>query len=176
MPRPFTCFITTVAWMVIASFSIGSAAAQQGSSDGEWRVYGADKGGTKYSPLDQIDRDNFQDLEIAWRWKSVDGFLSMTTADGGEWWSSRDAVVERLEQETPNLYRTQNSPNYSNFQATPLMIGGVLYFNTPLSQGVALDASTGETLWVYNPKSYEEGTTAMTVTWRQRGVAYWTNG
>ena len=56
------------------------------------------------------------------------------------------------------------------------MIGGVLYFNTPLSQGVAVDASTGETLWVYNPKSYEEGTTAMTVTWRQRGVAYWTDG
>jgi len=55
------------------------------------------------------------------------------------------------------------------------MIGGVLYFNTPLSQGVAVDATTGETLWVFNPKSYEEGTTAMTVTWRQRGVAYWTD-
>ena len=35
---------------------------------------------------------------------------------------------------------------------------------------------TGETLWVFNPKSYEEGTTAMTGTWRQRGVAYWTDG
>ena len=176
MSRGLVCFISFMTCVVLTISSVESAEVQQGNSDGEWRVYGADKGGTKYSPLDQIDRDNFQDLEIAWRWKSVDGFLSMSTADGGEWWSSRDAVVERLEQETPNLYRTQNSPNYSNFQATPLMIGGVLYFNTPLSQGVALDARTGETRWVYNPKSYEEGTTAMTVTWRQRGVAYWTDG
>ncbi len=176
MSRPLALCIAFVTWMATASFSIGSAEVPQGTADGEWRVYGGDKAGTKYSPLDQIDKHNFTDLEIAWRWKSVDGFLSKTTADGGEWWSSRDAIVERLEHETPNLYREQNSPNYSNFQATPLMIGGVLYFNTPLSQGVAVDASTGETLWVYNPKSYEEGTTAMTVTWRQRGVAYWTDG
>ena len=163
-------------WIATVCFSIGSAVAQPGTANGEWRVYGGDKAGTKYSPLDQIDRDNFTELEIAWRWQSVDGFLSKTTPDGGEWWSSRDAVVERLEKETPDLYREQNSPNYSNFQATPLMIGGVLYLNTALSQGVAVDARTGKTLWVYNPKSYEEGTTSMTVTWRQRGVAYWRDG
>ena len=163
-------------WIVLAGISIGSAQVSQGTTDGEWRAYGADKAGTKYSPLDQIDRANFSDLKIAWRWQSVDGFLSKTTANGGEWWSSRDAIVERLEQETPNLYREQNTPNYSSFQATPLMIGGVLYFNTPLSQGVAVDARTGKTLWVFNPKSYEEGTTSMTVTWRQRGVAYWSDG
>ena len=34
----------------------------------------------------------------------------------------------------------------------------------------------GETLWVFNPKSYEEGTTPMSGTFRQRGVAYWTDG
>ncbi len=56
------------------------------------------------------------------------------------------------------------------------MVGGVLYFNTPLSQGVAVDAKTGETLWVFNPKSYEEGTTTTTGTWCQRGVAYRTDG
>ena len=176
MSRPLVRFIGFVTWLAFASFSNPSAEAGLGTTDGEWRAYGGDKAGTKYSPLDQIDKDNFTDLEIAWRWKSVDGFLSKTTADGGEWWASRDAVVERLEKETSDLYRNQNSPNYSNFQATPLMIGGVLYFNTPLSQGVAVNARTGETIWVYNPKSYEEGTTAMTVTWRQRGVAYWTNG
>jgi quinoprotein glucose dehydrogenase len=147
-----------------------AAAAQP---DGEWHVYGRDKAGTKYSPLDQIDADNFHNLVVAWRWKSADGFLSKTTAAGGEWWAPRDTVVEALEAETPNLYREQNSPNYSNFQATPLMVDGVLYLNTPLSQGAAIDAETGETVWVYNPKSYEEGPTAMTVTWRQRGVAYW---
>jgi quinoprotein glucose dehydrogenase len=161
---------------VLLCVGLIAPAVQAGTADGEWPVYGADKAGTKYSPLDQIDRDNFAELKLVWRWRSVDGMLSKSTPDGGEWWSSRDAVVARLEAETPHLYREQNSPNYSNFQATPLMVGGVLYFNTPLSQGVALDARTGQTVWVYNPKSYEEGTTAMTVTWRERGVAYWTDG
>ena len=56
------------------------------------------------------------------------------------------------------------------------MIGGRLFLNTPLSIGAALDAKTGNTLWVYNPKSYESGTTTMTARWNQRGVAYWTDG
>ncbi|MXW35506.1 MAG: hypothetical protein F4Z60_08200, partial [Chloroflexi bacterium] len=47
-----------------------SAPAQQGAQDGEWRYYGADSGSTKYSALDQIDRDNVADLQIAWRWRT----------------------------------------------------------------------------------------------------------
>ncbi|MCY4122549.1 MAG: PQQ-binding-like beta-propeller repeat protein, partial [Acidobacteria bacterium] len=146
------------------------------TSDGEWRSYAGDIGGRKYSPLDQIDAGNFADLELVWEWASVDNRVSKSTPGGGEWWAPLDAVVEALVEETPNLYRTGHLPSPTGFQATPLMVGGVLYFNTPLSQGVAVDAKTGETLWVFNPKSYEEGTTTMTGTWRQRGVAYWTDG
>ena len=147
-----------------------------GTEDGEWRSYGGDIASTKYSPLAQINAENFGDLEIAWRWRSVDGFLSKTMPNGSEWWAPLDAIVGALVEETPNLYRSGHAPNPSGFQATPLMVGGVLYFNTPLSQGVAVDATTGETRWVFNPKSYEEGTTTMTGTWKQRGVAYWTDG
>ena len=152
------------------------ALAQQGATDGEWHSYAADKGSSKYSPLDQITTDNFSSLEVAWRWKSADAFLSKTTADGGEWYSTLSNIVAELEAETPGLYRKQNTPRISSMQATPLMIDGVLYLNTALSQGAAIDAGTGETRWVYNPKSYEEGTTSMTVTWRQRGLAYWSDG
>lgn len=165
----FTCLVAFAPWA-------GHVEAQQGARNGEWRSYGGDSGSTKYSPLDQINGDNFAKLKIAWRWKSIDAFLSKRTPDGGEWSAPLAAIVKQLEQETPNLYRKQNSPIISNFQATPLMVNGVLYFNTPLSQGVAVDARTGQTLWIYNPRSYEEGTTAMSVTWRQRGVAYWTDG
>ena len=146
------------------------------TSNGEWRSYAGDIAGTKYSPLDQVTGENFGDLELVWEWTSVDHFVSRTTPGGGEWWAPLDTIVETLVDETPNLYRVGHPPNPSGFQGTPLMIGGVLYFNTPLSQGVAVDATTGETLWVFNPKSYEEGTTTMTGTWRQRGVAYWTDG
>ena len=34
--------------------------------DTEWRSYAADKANTRYSPLDQINAENFNDLEIAW--------------------------------------------------------------------------------------------------------------
>ena len=174
---PASLVVAAVAW------SPSAVQAQQdgpwqtyGTENGEWRSYAGDIAGTKYSPLDRIDGENFGDLEIAWRWKSVDVFVSKTMPDGSEWWAPLDTIVEALIDETPDLYRIGHAPNPSGFQATPLMVGGVLYFNTPLSQGVAVDATTGETLWVFNPKSYEEGTTPMTGTWRQRGVAYWTDG
>ena len=44
--------------------------AQTGVTNGEWPHWGGDLGNTKYSPLDQINRDNVKNLRIAWRWKS----------------------------------------------------------------------------------------------------------
>jgi len=44
--------------------------AQTGALDGEWRFYGGDGGHTQYTGLDQIDRDNVTELQVAWRWKA----------------------------------------------------------------------------------------------------------
>ena len=44
--------------------------AQTGAQDGEWRHYGGDEANTRYSALDQINRDNFGDLELVWRLKT----------------------------------------------------------------------------------------------------------
>ena len=151
-----------------------SAGAQQGApANGEWSTYGGDLGGTKYSPLDQIDATNFGDLEIAWRWQSTDAFMSKTTASGGEWWAASDVIFEALNTEDPDRWRDGQPPYTNNLKATPLMVGGRLFINMPTSAGAAVDAATGETLWVYNPKTYEAGTTTMTARWNQRGVAYW---
>src|SRR5580700_9723975 len=46
------------------------AAAQTGAKNGEWPTYGADLGNTRYSPLDQINAENFNKLEVAWRFKT----------------------------------------------------------------------------------------------------------
>src|ERR1700741_4808309 len=46
------------------------AAAQTGAKNGEWRSYGADLGNTHYSPLDQINAENFYKLQVAWRFKT----------------------------------------------------------------------------------------------------------
>ncbi len=44
--------------------------SQTGARGGEWRVYGGDTGSTKYSPLDQINAGNVNELKIIWRWKA----------------------------------------------------------------------------------------------------------
>src|SRR5262249_19365741 len=54
--------------IVIALSSVLSA--QHGATNGEWRTYGADTGNTRYSPLDQINGQNFNNLEVAWRFKT----------------------------------------------------------------------------------------------------------
>ena len=51
---PVTSSVVLVLAMVVAPH----VSAQDGASNGEWRVYGADNGATKYSGLDQISKDN----------------------------------------------------------------------------------------------------------------------
>jgi quinoprotein glucose dehydrogenase len=61
------------------------------------------------------------------------------------------------------------------FRATPLMAEGVLYTTAGLRRSVvAIDASTGETLWMYR---LDEGTRGTIAPRRNsgRGVAYWRN-
>ena len=43
--------------------------AQKGAINGEWHAYGGDTAATRYSPLDQITRDNVKSLQVAWTWK-----------------------------------------------------------------------------------------------------------
>ena len=124
---------------------------QTGATNGEWRSYGGDLGSTKYSPLDQIDATNFNDLRVAWRWQSADGSLDL----------------EAIRQHAPRL-------RVRMFQATPLMVGGVLYISTALHQVAAVDAATGDTLWVHDPKAYLGG--SPTHFYNSRGVAYWADG
>jgi len=109
--------------------------------NGEWRWYGGDAGGTKYSPLDQINATNVKQLQIVWRWKS--------------------------ENFGPR-------PDF-NWQATPLMIGGSLYFTAGTRRAaVAVDAATGETLWTYR---FDEGVRgAQAPRTNNRGLAYWSDG
>ena len=167
--------VAAALWVVVAAAM--PAGAQHGAqADGEWPTYGGDLGNTKYSPLDQITADNFDQLEIAWRWRSADGFLSKTDAAGGELWTNSRFIFDELSREDPNRWRDGEPPYVARFKATPLMVGGRMFVNMPTSVGAAIDARTGETLWVFNPKTYEAGTTTMTARWIQRGVAYWTDG
>src|SRR3984957_13287828 len=43
---------------------------QPSTKNGEWPTNGADVKFTRYSPLDQINASNFNELEVAWRFKT----------------------------------------------------------------------------------------------------------
>jgi quinoprotein glucose dehydrogenase len=66
------------------------------------------------------------------------------------------------------------TPDY-NWEVTPLMIGGRLYFTAGTRRDVvAVDAATGETLWMYRLDEGERGDRAPRR--QNRGLAYWTDG
>ena len=138
--------------------------AQHGAPEGEWPTYGGDLGHTRYSALDQIDSSNFNELEIAWRFKTdnlgplpeyrfqstplmVDGIIYST---GG----SRRAVVA-LDAETGeiNWVYSLKEGERSSYAPRRLSGRGLSYWSdgenkriiyvTPGYQMVSLDATTG---------------------------------
>lgn len=130
-----------------------NAAGQYGSTDGQWTSYASDAGSTKYTNLSSIDAGNFSELEIAWRWASIDGDLNFDELVGA------DADV-----------------GFGLLQGTPLMVDGVLYMLTALNQVAALDGASGEVLWTHDPQIYLSGTSISPLGFHHRGVAWWRNG
>jgi quinoprotein glucose dehydrogenase len=114
---------------------------------GEWRHYAGNALSQKYSPLDQITKDNVSQLKIAWRWTSPD-----------------NAIVS-----ANPLFRP------GGYQDTPLMAKGVLYTVTSLGQVAALDPGTGTPRWSFDPESWKAGR-PTNLGFVHRGLAYWTDG
>ena len=170
MKRYRICSVLVVA-MCAESLPL-QAGAQPGATAGEWRSYAADTFGSKYSAVDQITAENFSALEIAWQWQTADTHLIYEDEHGTSLVPAQ-TLFDLLEAEEPGRWVTP--PTFRRLVATPLMVDGVLYMSTPLYQGAAIDAVTGETLWVHDPRMYEAGTPAPTP-WAHRGVAYWANG
>jgi quinoprotein glucose dehydrogenase len=115
---------------------------------GEWRAYGADKAGTKYSPLDEINRETIGNLRIAWQ---------------------RSSMPEELLADFPNTAGSRN------FQNTPLMIDGLLYMSSVVGAVVALDPTTGKTVWYDHLPPRADGN-GLTRGGSTRSLAYWTDG
>ncbi|MDE2729638.1 MAG: PQQ-binding-like beta-propeller repeat protein, partial [Gemmatimonadota bacterium] len=145
--RSLTALTLSVLCLAVMSSCTGDAGQTGDVSQKEWRAYAGDHASTKYAPLAVIDRHNVTDLEVAWRWDSID-----------------NAILEA--DSTLRVFVNE---------ATPLKVGGVLYTSTALSQVAAIDAATGETIWSYDPGTWKDGTPAN-VGFVHRGVAYWEEG
>jgi quinoprotein glucose dehydrogenase len=120
-----------------------SRAATAAVPDVEWPEYGGDPGGMKYSPLTDINRGNVAGLKLAWTWKTGEAALPQFGTSPGI------------------------------FEATPLVIEGVMYLSTPYNRVVALDPRSGREIWSYDPRAYEDGQVPNGMGFVHRGVAAW---
>ncbi|MFN8580423.1 MAG: PQQ-binding-like beta-propeller repeat protein [Gemmatimonadaceae bacterium] len=68
MHRSIVCI--PAAALLVAAQALGAQSAPEGSQrPDEWRYHHRDLTGSRYSPLDQINRENVQRRAIAWRWR-----------------------------------------------------------------------------------------------------------
>ena len=66
--RPVYVFLTLAVGVIALAEGVLTAQGP-GVAEGEWRYIGGDAWHTRYSPLDQITGDNFNDLDVAWVWR-----------------------------------------------------------------------------------------------------------
>jgi len=111
--------VVAVVFAVLASTPAGRG---QERAREDWPAYGGDPGGSRYSPLAQIDRSNVRNLRVAWTYR--------TGEDVGK------SVVG----------------NKAAFEATPILVDGTLYVSTPFNRVIALDPETGQKKWAFDPK------------------------
>ena len=116
--------------LLLCGLGLGALAACHGAPrtpidysgpTGEWREFAGTRGGSHFSPLTQINRENVGQLELAWVHKSGD--THGPSADHAPTW----------------------------LESTPLVVNGTLYYNTPFMRVFALDPETGKERWVFDP-------------------------
>lgn len=132
-----------VAGIFLLTAYSGLAGADDG---GAWPHYAGAESGERFSTLDQINRDNVKQLELAWSYKT------------GE------------QEQHPELIE------FSGYQATPILLtpeaGGHLVTCTPFNRVIALDPVTGEERWIYDPKI---DLTPYAGRFNCRGVTQWSD-
>ena len=89
----------------------------------DYPVYGGNKAGNRYSPLDQINTTNVKNLQVAWMYNAA-------------------------EATDPNDSKPQRA---RAIQCQPIVVNGVLYGTTSDLKLFALDAGTGKQIWKFEP-------------------------
>ncbi len=118
--------------LIAAAGGLLSATEPIDSGIADWPYYGGDAGGSRYSPLTQINKSNVAKLKVAWEYHTGD------VSDGSD------------------------NRRKSEFEATPIVADGTMYVSTPFNRVVALDPETGREKWSFDSKidlqaGYSEG-------------------
>jgi len=139
-------FIRKLNILLISSCLIPLTVNGQNLEDGEWGYFGGDNNFNRYSPVDQINAGNVDQLSILWR---------------------RDATAASLREDYNGMSFEKN------LRSTPLLVDGVLYAPNIFGLVEAFDPATGETVWIQEP--YQQ-TMLEAAGISTRGIAYWQQG
>ena len=107
-----------------------------------WYAYGGDAGGNRFVDAAQISLENIQNLKVAWTYRT--GELGQDSK-----------IKEKL-----------------TFEATPIHFQGKLFLSTSYGKVIALNPSTGEELWTFDPKINRKSSFSELTS---RGVSAWTD-
>ena len=193
-----TCWNSTALGLVaLALASAGAFAQQPAATDptknltpvtdamlhnpppADWLMWRRTYDGYGYSPLDQINKDNVKDLQLAWSWSLTSGATETTpivhdgvlyifnfgnkiqalnAATGDLIWEYKRDLPAPLIANTPNL-STRNMAIYE----------GNLIAATSDAHVIALDAKTGKLAWDHATADWTKG-------WRYTGGPFIING
>ena len=166
IPRMIQGKLRLIVPVLLLAASTAGLRGQSKPAGAEWTTYGGDLASTRYSPLDQITKDNFNSLEIAWRFKTdamgprpefnfqvtplmVDGVVYTTAG-------TRRAVVA-LDAVTGEMKWMHSENEGKRGESAPRLLSGRglaywpgsggqgprIVYVTPGYQMLALDAKTG---------------------------------
>ena len=139
-------FIRKLNILLVSSCLIPSIVNGQNIEDGEWGYFGGDNKFNRYSPLDLINTNNVDQVNIVWH---------------------RDATAASLRDDYNGMGFEKN------LRSTPLLIDGVLYAPNIFGLVEAFDPATGETVWTQEP--YQQ-TLLEAAGISSRGIAHWQQG
>lgn len=128
-------------WLPLLLTLTSTASGQSPTStDTGWSTYGGDAGGQRYSAASQITRQNVAQLREAWH-----------------------VHTHALATDRPGRID-------ASFESTPVLLGHTLFLTTPFDEVLALDATTGDPRWSYDPqiRLWRPGQLVTS-----RGVALW---
>ena len=120
---------------------LSTSLSAQKLTDTNWPYYGGDAGGMRYSRLTQVNPQNVSNLKVAWIFHSGD------VSDG------------------------KHGKQRSGFEATPILVDGLLILTTGFNRVIAVNPETGKLQWAYDPKidpTWDYGDALV-----NRGVATW---
>lgn len=163
--------------VILAALALSACATAGDVTHGvaaqDWPTINREQGGSRYSPLSQITPANVARLQPAWTYHMKP---AGTVATGPSAAERAQAQAEQIGGPGQNAgpggpgsrglgFNPFSNGRFNASETVPLVVNGVMYVGTPYARIVALNAATGQQIWVSElPKGVNPAT---------RGMEYW---